>query len=409
MKEVLLSKKMFNTTNLTRKEKMLKEKEMSRKRAFKILCCLSLIIGILYFNPVIRVNLDKTFRSDPEVTGIYKAKVMGVKREEYTYLENTYEKNKGVQSIAVEVTNGELKGKILDIQNNYDYTNPYSYVIKKGDKVLLSVNKNMSGSIENVYIHDFDRSVYLIVLVALFLMILIIFGGLKGVKTFISIAIILPIILKVVPYYLLKGYNHLFVIFISSFIIISILSLILWGINKESLSTLIGSVGGMIFGGILLFVFQYLLRITGITSGNMESIVYGDTQINFIGILFGGIIIGSLGAIMHTSLNITKAMREAEFQTMNMKFLELLKVGFREGKETIGAMSSTLILAYLGATLQTVVILMVSNNMSLTRGINGETMVLEVLRIITGVLGFIFAIPVTTLAYALISKRNVSK
>lgn len=406
---MLISKKMFNTTNLTRKEKMLKEKEMGRKRAFKILCCLILVMGILYFNPVIRVTLDKTFRSDPAVTGIYRGKVMGVKREEYTYAENTYEKKKGMQSIAVEVTNGELKGKVLDIQNNYDYTNPYSYVIKKGDKILLSVNKNISGNIDNVYIHDFDRSIYLLILVLIFFISLIVFGGLKGVKTFLSIAIILPIIFKLVPYYLLKGYNHLLVIFISSFIILSILCFISWGINKESLSTLIGSMGGMFFGGALLFIFQYLLKITGITGGNMEAVAYGGAQINFIGILFGGIIIGSLGAIMHISLNITKAMKEAEFQTMNMKFLELLKVGFREGKDSIGAMSSTLILAYLGATLQTIIILMVSNNMTLIRGINGETMVLEVLRIITGVLGFIFAIPVTTLAYALISKRNVSK
>lgn len=404
---MLLSKKVFNSTNLTRKEKVLKEKEKGKKRIFKILFCLILIIGILYFNPVIRVNLDKTFRRDPEITGVYRGKVMGVKREEYTYVENANEKKKGMQNISVEITNGKLKGKVLDIQNNYDYTNPYSYVIKKGDKVFLSVNTAVNGTIENASIHDFDRSDYLILLILLFLAILIIFGGIIGIKTFVSVAIILPIIFKFLPYYLLKGYNHLLVIYISSFLIISILCLILWGINKESISTLIGSIGGITFGGILLSIFQYLCKITGIPRSDQGITVYNGIEINFMGILFAGIIIGSLGAIIHISLNITRAMREAEFETMNMSFLEFLRVGFKEGKESIGSMSSTLILAYLGATLQTVVILMVSNNMSLTKGLNGETMVLEVLRIITGVIGFIFAIPVTTVAYALISKKKV--
>ncbi|MFX0548735.1 YibE/F family protein [Hathewaya histolytica] len=406
---MLLLKRGFNSTNLTRRQKREKEKAKVRKRIFKILACLTFIIGILYINPNIIVNVKHNIENNTATAGIYKGKVMGVKREEYTYLENTYEKKKGVQNIEVMVTNGNLKGKVLGIQNNYDYSNPYSYVIKGGDRVFLSIHETSGGNIEKAYIHDFDRSGYLIILVLIFFFALFLFGGRNGVKTFISLILILPIILKIIPYYLLKGYNHILVIFISSLFLICIISLILWGFNRESVSTMIGSLGGMILGGALVFIFQYLCKLTGIPNGEVQMIMYGGKEINFIGIIFGGIIIGSLGAMMNISLNITKAMRNAEMETLNIKFGELLKVGFKEGKSSIGSISNTLILAYLGAALQTIIVLMVSNNMSILQGVNGEALVVEILRVVSGILGFIFAIPVTAFTYALFSKNAALK
>lgn len=395
----------LNFKNLTRKEKLVLQKSKARVRIVKILLVVTMVVGILYFNPNIIVNLKSNIMNVSIGTGIYKSKVLRLQKEEYVYQEAGGTTKKGIQKISVQINQGKFKGKILTIENNYDNSNPYSYVMKKGDRLYLSVEEK-NGDIKNAYIYDYDRGMYIAILSATFILSVILIGGKKGIKTCLCIAVTLPIVTKLIPYFILKGYNYIIVILMFSLILIGILTVIMEGISKESIATMLGSVGGMLVGGGFIYVFQYLCKITGISSDQIQLLLYNGKNINFTGVLFASLVIGSLGAIMHMSLNVTRAMQKADLETMNIKVTDLMKIGFKEGKASLGAMTNTLILAYLGATLQVIIIFMVSNNVTLLQGINGETIVLEILRIITGVLGFMAAIPATTLVYGFLYKKE---
>lgn len=395
----------LNFKNLTRKEKLVLQKSKTKIRIIKILIVVGMILGILYFNPNIIVNLKSNIMNISIGTGIYKSKVLRLQKEEYVYQESGGTNKKGIQNISVQITQGKFKGKIITIENNYDNSNPYSYVMKKGDRLYLSVEEK-NGNIKNAYIYDYDRGMYVAILMGIFVLSVILIGGKKGIKTCLCIVFTLTIVTKIIPYFILKGYNYIVVILMFSLILIGVLTVIMEGISKESIAIMLGSVGGMLVGGGFIYVFQYLCKITGISSDKIQLLLYNGKNVNFTGILFGSLVIGSLGAIMHISLNITRAMKKADLETMNIKVTELMKIGFKEGKESLGAMTNTLILAYLGATLQIIIIFIVSNNVTLLQGINGETIVLEILRIITGILGFMAAIPATTFVYGVLYKKE---
>lgn len=393
--------------NLTRKEKESIKKKKIRNRIIKIFL-ISLVMGfVLYLNPNIIISIrNNIFSGTFTKEGVYKGQVTNLQAEQYVYGQSNEKSKIGVQNIAVEISEGKFQGKVVNIKNNYDNSNPYSYVIENGDRVYLSVEEE-NGIVKKAYIYDFDRTIYTCIMVGIFIVSFIVIGGKGAIKTLLSLALILPIVLKVLPFFLLRGYNYLIVILLCSLLIISILSFVFQGVTEEAFSTVLGSLGGILVSILFVYVFQYLCKVTGVYYQEMDMILYEGNKVNTTAIIFSGIIIGSIGAIISVSLSIIKKMRDFQLETMNVKNLELFKVGFKEGRESLEKVFSTLTLAYLGAALQTVIIFMVSNNMHILQGINGETIVIEILRIIAGSLGFLCAIPLTVIAYGVFKRKNL--
>lgn len=393
--------------NLTRKEKESIKKKKIRNRIIKVFLVAMVMGFILYLNPNIIIGIrNNIFSGTFTGEGVYKGKVTNLQAEQYVYGQSNKDSKIGIQNISVEINEGKFQGKVVNIKNNYDNSNPYSYVIENGDRVYLSVEEH-NGVIKKAYIYDFDRNIYTCIMVGIFIISFMVIGGKGAIKALLSLGCILPIVLKVLPFFLLRGYNYLIVILTCSFIIISILAFIFQGITEEAFSTVLGSLGGIIISILFVYIFQYLCKVTGVYYQEMDMLLYEGNKVNTTAIIFSGIIIGSIGAIISVSLSIIKKMKDFHLETMNVKKLELFKVGFKEGREALGKVFSTLTLAYLGATLQTVIIFMVSNNMNILKGVNGETIVIEILRIIAGSLGFLCAIPLTVIAYGFFKRKNL--
>ncbi len=265
----------------------------------------------------------------------------------------------------------------------------------------------LDDSVPSFYFHSYEKTNHIIVLMMFFILFVIIFGGLKGFKVLISLAITISLILFGLIPLLLKGYNPI-VLSITTCMLAAILTFIITnGFTKKTLSAIIGVIGGLLIGGLIAYIFGILARITGFSSENAQMLQYLPSGVvfDFKGLLFAGIIIGALGACMDVAISIASALNEIESYNPCINKLDLIKSGFNIGKDIMGTMVNTLVLAYTGSSLA-MILLFMGFNKSITEIINLDSIATETIRTISGSMGLLFAIPFTIFAYIVINKRR---
>ena len=144
-----------------------------------------------------------------------------------------------------------------------------------------------------------------------------------------------------------------------------------------------------------------IMNITGLVD---EQAMYlndlaGGLTIDLRAVIFAAIIIGATGAVMDVAISIASSLYELNDQLENPTFRTLLRSGFTIGRDMMGTMANTLVLAYIGSSLATVV-LIVAYNASLTSIFNKEMIVVEVEQALVGSFGILSAIPLTSLLAA---------
>jgi uncharacterized membrane protein len=178
------------------------------------------------------------------------------------------------------------------------------------------------------------------------------------------------------------------------------------GVHKKTLCAVIGNLGGLASAGILSYVISNMLNLTGLI--DQDSIfllmINPDNPIDLRAILWSGIVIGSLGAVMDISMSIASATNELAENIENKDFKTFLKSGLNIGQDSIGTMTNTLVLAYIGSSLS-IVLLMVVYNSDILHLINLEMIVYEILQAIIGSMGILLAIPITSLFSAYIFSK----
>ena len=121
-----------------------------------------------------------------------------------------------------------------------------------------------------------------------------------------------------------------------------------------------------------------------------------DLSVDLRGLLFSGILIGALGAIMDVSISIASSIEEIHNANPTLHFSDLFFRGMNVGKDIMGTMSNTLILAYTGGSLPLIFMYM-SYKTSIIKIFNLELIATEIIRALVGSIGLILAIPFTAL------------
>jgi uncharacterized membrane protein len=179
------------------------------------------------------------------------------------------------------------------------------------------------------------------------------------------------------------------------------------GVNKKSLAAITGCFGGVIAAAALTFIMNNILALTGIVSGESMSLLFLplDEPIDLRAIIFGGILIGSVGAVMDVAVSISSALWEVKTQAADLTFRSIYKSGVNIGRDVLGSMTNTLVLAYIGSSLSLILLLIVHTG-SLTELLNRELVIVELLKAIIGSLGLLFTMPLTAMiCAALYSKK----
>ena len=182
--------------------------------------------------------------------------------------------------------------------------------------------------------------------------------------------------------------------------------LIVNGPNTKTLTSCIGCFGGVVLAGILTFFMTKILALTGVVDESSYSLttVNPDHPIDLLAIIFAAIIIGAMGAVMDVAMSLSSSLHELKLKVMSISPKELFKSGMVIGRDMMGTMANTLVLAYIGSSL-TVTVLIVIYNSSMTELLNKERIVVEILQALVGSIGILFTIPFTCFVCAMLYRN----
>ena len=373
------------------------------KQNKKLLLLVSaIIISCLYIFVANRVitkdNIKDTGMGEYDV---YRAKIIEIISEDVT----TYDLGSQVAEgkiiyFNVKILDGDLKGEIKSVKQEIS---PFFAIQPKeitlGDKILISQSFNSEIIDENSFdMLEYVRTDGIIILVLIFAGCLIWYGRSKGFLTMISLTLTCASIFLVFIPSILNGYNiYVWSIQICIFIIVMTLSIVN-GFNLKSLSAGLGCTGGVLVAGIITILSQKALKITGMVDEQSVflQMLNPDKPIDLKAIIFAAIIIGAVGAIMDVSISIASSLNEIKDQNPEISFKNLYTSGINIGKDIMGTMTNTLILAYIGSSLA-MVLLLISNTASMSYLLNTESIIIELLQSIVGSLGILLTLPLTSL------------
>ena len=369
------------------------------------------IVGVVICS-LILISLSKFifkggFLADKYNKGMeyYKGEVVEVLEEnlqEDEFLENV---QVGFQTVLVQLKDGPLKGQEYEIGN--PVSRLYNIKVKEGTKVIVGCYESNG---ENVFtIFSYNRSNIIYILVAIFALIVIIIGGVKGVKSLVSLIFTLVCCVYLMLPLLLKGVSPIIAGILMAILSITVTLLLVSGMNKKTFTAILGTVSGVVIAGIIAYVFGKLSYLSGITMEDAESLMYiaEDTGLKITGLMFTGILVASLGAVMDVAMSISSSIFEINSINDKVTFKELFKSAMNIGKDIIGTMTNTLILAFAGGSLS-VLILIYSSSMPYNKMINLDVLGTEVIQGLAGSIGIVLAVPITALVGCYLCKSNKS-
>ncbi len=267
--------------------------------------------------------------------------------------------------------------------------------VSVGDKVILTLAEDMVDA-SGWYFTGFYRFDYAVLLIAAFLLLILVIGRLKGLSTIVSLILTCAAIFAVYIPGILKGVNIYFLTSIVALYIIIMSILILNGYSKKTFCAIIGNVCGVAISAGLAFIANRALKVTGLVDQDYMYLTYvnPDNPLDLKALVWAGIVIGSLGAIMDIAVTLASSVKELSEHMENTSFVKLFKSGMNIGKDSIGTMTNTLILAYIGGSIAMVLLFLAYNN-GLLFLMNLEMIIVEISQAVVGSIGILAAVPMT--------------
>lgn len=311
------------------------------------------------------------------------------------------ELNQVRQSVELEVLTGAHKGEKVFVENMLVGNPAYDIKLKKGDKVILHVEKSEKGI--DYYIADKHRVGALYFLVGLFCILLLITGRKKGLYSLVSIGITLALIFWALTPLILSGFNPVFATVLVC-VAASILAIYLvGGLNYKSSAAILGTVLSLTLAGLLSVFTIKIASLTGFSSEESMFLFSAHPNLHFVGILASAMIIGALGAVMDIGMSISSTVNEIFISNSNMNIRELFTSGMNVGRDIIGTMANTLILAYLGGALSLVLL---SNNIDLQKFFNLNQVATEISAALIGSIAIVICVPITAIIAAYLVRKT---
>ena len=335
----------------------------------------------------------------------YEAEIVNVIKENLQDDKYIEEIELGYQQVSVKILDGPY------VENQYEITNNvsrlYNTVVKKGDKVIVAMYF-IDNKLNDVAISSFKRSTSLSIMVILFLLVILLVGGFKGLKSIVALLFTMICIIFLMVPLMLRGVSPIISAIIIAIISTSITLVLVSGTNKKTLSAIIGTLIGVLIAGVLAYIFGETTNLSGINMSEAESIMYiaETTNLKINGMLFAGILVSALGAVMDVAMSISSSIFEISSIDKAMSIKALFKSGMNIGRDIIGTMSNTLILAFAGGSIN-VLILLYSSNMPANRLLNLDILGTELIQGVAGTIGIILTVPATAIIAAYLCKKKL--
>lgn len=278
-----------------------------------------------------------------------------------------------------------------------------------GDVVL--VNKTVNFDNENVfYVIDYARSNFIYLIAFIFALIVIGIGGFKGARALLVLFLTFFIILKFIIPKILLGHNPVLISIIGSLFILFVAIYITEGIKKTSHIAIFSILISLVLTGLLSVIFTKVGKLNGFASEDVMFLISSmHSAINIRGLLLAGIIIGTLGVLDDVVIAQVATVQQLRSANKNLSKRDIYNKSMRVGVSHLSSMVNTLFLAYAGASLPLLLLFNVGDStiLGFNNIISNEVMATEIVRAITGSIGLVLAVPISTmLTVYFVNKKN---
>jgi uncharacterized membrane protein len=308
------------------------------------------------------------------------------------------------QIARVELLEGEYQGIVMEMDYGKRQVLSSAVYLQAGDSILVTMGSRPDGVL-TVYFVDFVRVTPILWLTAIFAAAILIISRWKGLRSLLSMAFSLMVIIGFIIPRILSGDDPLRVSIIGSVILLGVTLYLTYGWYLKTHAAVISMILVLLITGTLAGLFVSFTRLTG--SGDENALFLLQmltTQINLRGLLLGGMIIGALGVLDDLVTTQASAVFELHHANPSLGFRSLFRSAMRIGQDHVAATVNTLVLAYAGASLPMLLMF------TLGRGdlgflVNFEFIAEEIVRTLVGSLGLVSAVPLTTAIAILFALR----
>ena len=309
----------------------------------------------------------------------------------------------GNQRVMLYIKSGELKGQTVEA------TSPngtlFGAVCRKGMSVIAIVSVSGESSVVTVYSRD--RTIPIICFVLIFILSLWLVGGKKGLKSALCLGVSMVSVFLVFFPLVYRGFSPFWGAVIVAALSAFVTILTVGGINTKSLAAILGTLFGVCMAGAAASLFGLAAGISGYNVSEIESLLFvaqhSDIQIG--GLLFAGILISSLGAVMDVGMSIASTLNEIHEKKPELSSSELFISGINVGRDIMGTMSNTLILAFAGGSVITLMI-NYAYDLPFNQVLNSYNIGIEIMQGISGSLGIILTVPFTSFVASRLLKHK---
>lgn len=369
-----------------------------------------LIVGVLFAAAILfAVALNQAAEDEVPTSAsqmVYeKAEVTAILSDdaEADY-ENAEGRRVGTQELEIRILTGTHKDEIMSLTNYMSAL--FNVDLEKGDNIIVRIITDENGSYY-ASVFNYDRGMVIGGFVLIFFVLLAVLGGKKGIGALLGLLFTLACVWFILIPALIMGLP-IIAVTVGIIIITSVCALILLnGISEKTWCAILGCVIGVITAGAIAALVGHITPINGFNMSEAENLIlYGaDKGLKISGLLVCGVLISALGAVMDVALGIASSVNELSLQNHKAKAKELFRSGMNIGKDAMGTMANTLILAFAGSSLN-MLILVQTYDIPFRQLINTDYICIEIIQSISGAMGILLTVPIVAFISARLMTRE---
>ena len=363
----------------------------------KYFIVIGIILGIAVFNQ----SIEKKPLFADDNTEYVKAVVTECSNENLQA--GTGEDYGSSQEVTLLIKSGSHKGETVSAYSLNGYL--YGANCTVGTKVIAQLSEYDGKLSASVY--NYDREFEIAVLIIAFLAMMWLVGGRKGINSIIALIFTFIVVILLYVPLMYIGFSPFLAAVLSVILITVITHILLADLEMKSISAMLGTICGVVVAGLIALIFGEAANVNGYNVEEIETLVYigQSSKLNVGGMLFSGILISSLGAVMDVAMSVSSSLNEIQLNRPDISGKELFKSGINIGRDMIGTMSNTLILAYVGSSINLIMIIY-AYSYEMHHVMSMYSIAIELMSGIAGTMGIILAVPFTSFITAVLLRRK---
>lgn len=374
-------------------------------RAGAALLCFALLLGLHFYAVRGKQRWEATSAAGKEYE---KVRVLEILDENVRPDPNRENQPVGEQTLLVEILTGRYAGDQLQIVNHLSGGTSYSVYAQRGGELIVRIDTTDLGEYR-VSVHAYSRSLWIWIFVGLFVLMMILVGGKQGVSAVFGLALtMLGVMFVLVPLLTQRGWSPIPTTVLIILLTMSVSYVLIGGFRIKTLTAALGSFGGVAAAGLLAWLAGALMHLSGLNMPEAPEMFQRgvtDNGLRIAPLFVCGVMLAAEGAVMDISMSVSSAICEIHTANLGYGTKELFKAGMRVGRDAMGTMANTLILAFAGASLNAM-ILIYAYDVAYYRLINENTIVMEIVQSLAGSMGIILTVPLVSCVGSLLYSRR---